>query len=80
MLNLKADVLLSSFALIKRIQLLFTFAIRVVSAHLRLLMFLLAVLILAYYTSSPTFQIMYSACKLNKQDDDIQPCGTPFPI
>ena len=23
---------------------------------------------------------MYSAYKLNKQGDNIQPCGTPFPI
>ena len=24
--------------------------------------------------------MMYSACKLNKQGDNIQPCSTPFPI
>ena len=27
-----------------------------------------------------TFLMMYSACKLNKQGDDIQPWYTPFPI
>ena len=29
---------------------------------------------------SSTFHMMYSAYKLNKQDDNIQPCHTPFPI
>ena len=30
--------------------------------------------------SSPAFLMMYSAYKLNKQDDNIQPWRTPFPI
>ena len=30
--------------------------------------------------SSPAFHIMYSAYKLNKQDDNIQHCHTPFSI
>ena len=30
--------------------------------------------------SSPAFLMMYSAYKLNKQDDSIQPWCTPFPI
>ena len=30
--------------------------------------------------SSPAFHMMYSACKLNKQHDNIQPWHTPFPI
>ena len=56
-------------------------AMRVVSsAYLRLLIFLLAVLILAWDTSSPAFPIMYSAYKLNKQGDNIQPWHTPFPV
>ena len=56
-------------------------AIRVVSpAYLRLLMFLLAILILACTSSSPAFLMMYSAYKLNKQGDNIQPWRTPFPI
>ena len=61
------------FMLIKR---LFSssslYAIRVVSsAYLRLLIFLLAILILACDSSSPEFLTMHSAYKLNKQDDNI---------
>ena len=49
-------------------------AVRVVSsAYLRLLVFLLAVLISACASSSPAFLMMYSAYKLNKQGDNIQP-------
>ena len=44
------------------------------------LMFLLAILIPACASSSPAFCMMYSAYKLNKQDDNIQPWRTPFPI
>ena len=56
-------------------------AINVVSyAHLRLLIFLSAVLIPACDSSSPAFHLMYSACKLNKQGDSVQPGCTPFPI
>ena len=33
-----------------------------------------------YASSSPAFCMMYSAYKLNKQDDNIQPWHTPFPI
>ena len=56
-------------------------AIRVVSsAYLRLLIFLRAILIPAYASSSPAFLIIYSAYKLNKQGDNIQPWHTPFPI
>ena len=56
-------------------------AIRVVSsAYLRLLIFLPAILIPAYASSSPAFLMMYSAYKLNKQGDNIQPWCTPFPI
>ena len=56
-------------------------AIRVVSyACLRLLVFLPAVLIPACASSSPVFLMMYSAYKLNKQCDNIQPWRTPFPI
>ena len=31
-------------------------------------------------SSSPAFCMMYSACKLNKEGDNIQPWRTPFPI
>ena len=43
-------------------------------------MFLPAILIPAYASSSPAFFMMYSAYKLNKQGDNIQPWCTPFPI
>ena len=56
-------------------------AVRVVSpTYLRLLMFLLAVLIPACASSSPTFPMVYSAYKLNKESDNIQPWCIPFPI
>ena len=55
-------------------------AIRVVaSAYLRLLTFLRAILIPACASSSPAFLMMYSACKLNKQGDNIDHWHTPFP-
>ena len=50
------------------------------SAYLRLLIFLPAILIPACASSSPAFLVMYSAYKLNKQGDNIQPWHTPFPI
>ena len=73
---------LSSFTFIKRLFSSFSLsAIRVVSsAHLRLLVFLLAILILACASSSPAFCMMYSAYKLNKQGDIIQPWHTSFLI
>ena len=46
----------------------------------RLLIFLPAVLIPACASSSLAFCMMYSAYKLNKQGDNIQPWHTPFPI
>ena len=56
-------------------------AIRVVSsASLRFLIFLLAILIPACASSSPTLCMMYSAYELNKQGDNIQPWRIPFPI
>ena len=51
-----------------------------VIAYLRLFIFLLAILIPACASSSPAFPMMYSAYKLNKQGDDIEPLHTPFPI
>ena len=82
MLSFKPTFSVSSFTYIKR---LFSssslYAIRVVSpAYLRLLLFLLAILIPACVSSSPAFLMMYSAYKLNKQDDNIQPWRTPFPF
>ena len=59
----------------------FLSAIRMVlSAYLRLLIFLPAILIPACASSNPAFLMMYSAYKLNKQGDNIQPWRTPFPI
>ena len=56
-------------------------AIRVVSsAYLRLLIFLPAILIPACGSFSPAFHMIYSAYKLNKQGDNIQPWCIPFPI
>ena len=56
-------------------------ATRVVSSvYLRLLIFLPASLIPVYASSSPVFFMMYSAYKLNKQGDNIQPWRTSFPI
>ena len=73
---------LLSFTFIKRLfSSLSLSAIRVVSsAYLRLLILLPAILIPACVSSSPAFLMMYSAYKLNKQDDNIQPWRTPFPI
>ena len=54
--------------------------IRVVSsAYLRLLIFLPAILIPTCVSSSPAFLKMYSAYKLNKHSDNIQPWCSPFP-
>ena len=82
MLSFKPTFSLSSFTLIKRLYRSSSLsAIRVVSsAYLRLLIFLPAILIPACASSSPAFLMMYSAYKLNKQGDNIQPQCTPFPI
>ena len=82
MLSFKPTFSLSSFTFIKRLfSSSLLSAIRVVSsAYPRFLIYLLAVLTPACASSSPAFQMMYSACKLNKQGDNIQPWCTPFPI
>ena len=82
MLGFKPALLLSSFTFIKTLfSSSWLFAIRVVSsAYLRLLIFLPAILILVYASSSPAFRMIYSAYKLNKQGDNIQPWRTLFPI
>ena len=72
---------LFSFTFIKRLFSSSFSVIRVVSsAYLRLLIFLPAILIPACASFSPVFHMMYSAYKLNKQGDNIQPWHTPFPI
>ena len=55
-------------------------ATRELPAYLRLLIFLPAILIPVCASSSPAFLMMYSAYKLNRQGDNIQPWRTPFPI
>ena len=82
MLSFKPTFSLSSFTFIKRFFRSSSFsAIRVVSsAYLRLLIFFQAILIPACASTSPAFHMMYSAYKLNKQSDSIQPWHTPFPI
>ena len=81
MLSFKPTFWLSSFTFINRLFSSLFSAIRVVSsAYLRLLIFLPAILIPACVSSSPAFCMMYSAYKLNKQADNIQPWQTPFLI
>ena len=82
MLSFKPTFSLSSFTFIKRLFSSSSLsAIRVVSsAYLRLLIFLLAILLPACASFSPEFHMMYSAYKLNKQGDNIQPWRSPFPI
>ena len=81
MLSFKPTFSLFSFNLIKKLfSSSLLSAIRVVSsAYLRLLIFLLAVLIPACASFSLAFHTTYSAYKLNKQGDNIQPWCTPFP-
>ena len=80
MLSFKLTFSLSSFTFIKRLFSSLS-AIRVVlSAYLRLLVFLPAILIPVCASSSPVFLMMCSAYKLNKQGDNIQPWRTLFPI
>ena len=84
MLSFKPIFSLSSFTFVKVLfssSSLSALYIRVISsAYLRLRIFLPAILIPACASSSPAFQMMYSAYKLNKQGDNIQPSRTPFPI
>ena len=80
MLSFKPDFSLATFTFIKRLFSSSSLsAIRVLSsAYLKL--FLSAILIPACASSSCAFHMMYSAYKLNKQGDSIQPWRTPSPI
>ena len=82
MLSFKPTFSLSYITFIKRLFSSSSLsAIRVVSsAYLRLLIFLPAILIPAYASSSPALLMMYSAYQLNKQGENIHPWRTPFPI
>ena len=82
MLSFKPTFSLSSLTFTKRLFSSSSLsALRVVSsAYLRILIFLPAILIPACASSSPAFRTMYSAYKLNKQGDNIQPWCSPFLI
>ena len=82
MLTLKPTFSLSSFTFIKTLFSSSSLsATRVVSsAYLRLLIFHPEILIPACASSSSPFLMMYSAHKLNKHSDNIQPWCTPFLI
>ena len=81
MLSFKPAFSLSSFTLKRLFSFSSLSAIRVVlSAYLRLLIFLLAILNPAWDSSSPAFYMMYFAYILSKQIDNIPPWSTPFPI
>ena len=73
-LSFKPTLSLSFFTFIKRLLSYSSLpALRVASsAYLRL------ILIPAYASSSPAFHMMYSAFKLSKQGDTVQPWRTPF--
>ena len=79
MLRFKPAFLLSSFILIKRLfSSSFLSAISVLSSAY--LIFLPALLIPACDSSSSAFRVVYSAYKLSKQGDNMQPSRPPFPI
>ena len=81
MLSFQPAFPLFSFTFIKRLFSSSLSVIRVVSsAYLKLLIFLLAILMPAGGSSSPAFCMIYSAYKLNKHGDNIQPWCTPFQI
>ena len=73
---------LSSFTFIKKFfSSVSLSATRVVSsANLRLLIFLLVILILAFASLSPSCHMMYSVYKLNKLGDNIQSWCSAFLI
>ena len=79
MLSFLLTFLLFSFTFIKRLFSSSLYAIMVESSAYLRLIFLPAILILVCASSSPAFCMMYSAYKLNKQGDNIQPRHTPFP-
>ena len=81
MLSFKPTFSLSSFPFIKRLYFFFAFCHKGgVICVSEVIEFLLAILIPACASSSPSFRMIYSAYKLNKQGHNIQPWHTPFPI
>ena len=81
-LSFRPDFSFSSFTFIKKLitSSLLSAIKEVSSAYLSLLIILPAILIPACASSSLGFHMKYSAYKLNKQGDNIQPWHTPFPI
>ena len=74
MLSFQPTFSLFSFTFIKKLFSSLLSAMRVVaSVHLKLLIFLLEILTPACASLSPAFCMTYSAYKLNKQSDNIQP-------
>ena len=81
MFSFKPAFSLPSFTLIKKLFSSSSYCgIRVVSSAYLMLIFPPAILIPAYASSSLAFLMMYSAYKLYKQGDKIQPWCTSFPI
>ena len=80
MLNFKPAFSLSSFTFIKLFSSSLSAIKVVLSVYFRLLIFHLAILLPACASSSLAFHMMYSAYKLNKQDDIIQTWHCPFPV
>ena len=79
-LSFKTAFSLCFYTSIKRLLAPLHFLRVVSSAYLRLSIFLPAILIPTCASSSPAFLMTYSAYKLNKQVDSIQPWRTPSPI
>ena len=79
MLSFKPTFSLSSFTFIKRLF-FFAYCCKGFVICISEVIFLSAILIPACALSSPAYLMMYSACKLNKQGDNIQPWCTPFLI
>ena len=82
MLSFKSAFSLSSFTFIKKLFSSYSLsAIRVVSsACLRLLVFLPSILIPVCASTSLAFHMIYTAYKLNRQGDNLQPWCICFPI
>ena len=79
-LSFKTAFSLCFYTSIKRLLAPLHFLRVVSSAYLRLSIFLPAILIPACASSCPAFLMMYSAYKLNKQGDNMQPWWTHFPM
>ena len=81
-LSVKPAFSLSSFTIIKKLfnSSLFSAIMVVSSAYLKSMIFLPAILIPACASSNSAFCMMYSAFKLNRQSENIEPWCAPFPV